>query len=129
MAWLLALLGLATVANALWMLVQPAGWYAGLPAGVPDTGPYNEHFVRDIGCALATMGVVLVWAALRRRWRAPLVAVVALFFAAHASLHVFDTLRGFLHADHWLLDLPAVYAPTALLAALAWKLREPIAPA
>ncbi len=129
MTGLLAALALATAANALWMLVDPAGWYAGLPAGVPDTGPYNEHFVRDIGCAFGTMALALGWAALRARWRAPLVAVVAVFLAGHASLHVFDTARGFLHTDHWLLDLPGVYAPALLLAVLAWKLRRPIAPA
>jgi len=129
MAWLLAALALATAANALWMLVDPARWYAELPAGVPDTGPYNEHFVRDIGCAFATMALALAWAARRPRWRAPLVALVAVFLSAHAALHVFDTLRGFLETDHWLLDLPGVYAPAALTAVLAWWLREPIASA
>ena len=129
MAWLLAAVALATAANALWMLVDPARWYAELPAGVPDTGPYNEHFVRDIGCAFATMALALAWAAGRPRWRAPLLALVAVFLSAHAALHVFDTLRGFLETDHWLLDLPGVYAPAALTAVLAWWLREPIASA
>jgi len=128
-AWLLAALALLTGANALWMLVDPARWYAELPAGVPDTGPYNEHFVRDIGCAFATMALALAWAAARPRWRAPLVAVVATFLGAHAGLHVFDTARGHLATDHWLLDLPGVYAPAAIAAVLAWRLREPVAPA
>jgi hypothetical protein len=102
------------------MLIAPAGWYRDLPAGVPDTGPYNAHFVRDIGCAFATMSVALAVAAWRPRWRAPLVALTALFFAAHAALHVFDTLRGALDAHHWALDFPGVYAPAALLVVLAW---------
>ena len=120
--WLLGLAGLAaaTALNAVWMLVDPAGWYAELPAGVPDTGPFNAHFVRDIGCAFLTMAAALAAAAWRPRWRAPLLAFVALFFAAHAALHVFDTLRGALDADHWALDLPGVYAPAALLVVLAW---------
>ena len=42
--WTLALL---TAANAVWMVVQPASWYTELPAGVPDFGPYNEHFVKS----------------------------------------------------------------------------------
>jgi hypothetical protein len=115
----LAALAIGTAANAGWMLVDPAGWYAGLPAGVPDTGPFNAHFVRDIGCAFATLAAALAAAAWRPRWRAPLLAVVALFFAAHAALHVFDTERGALGTDHWALDFPGVYAPAALLVALA----------
>ena len=43
-----------SLANGLWMLFAPAHWYQNLPAGVPDTGPLNVHFVRDIGAAFAT---------------------------------------------------------------------------
>ena len=47
----LLLLATLTAANAVWMLADPQHWYHDLPAAVPDTGPYNEHFVRDVGCA------------------------------------------------------------------------------
>lgn len=117
--WLLLLLGIGSLANAVWMLVQPANWYAELPAGVPDYGPFNVHFVRDIGCAFATVGVAQIWAALEPRFRLPLVAVAALFLIAHAVLHVHDTLRGIVDAHHWWLDLPGVYLP-ALLLGIAW---------
>jgi hypothetical protein len=117
--WILALLALGMAANAAWMLADPARWYSDLPAAVPDTGPYNEHFVRDIGCAFATVALALAWAALRPSWRAPLVAVAAVFLVLHALLHVFDTVRGFLDADHWWLDLPGVYLPAVLLAAMS----------
>jgi len=118
--WTLLALAAGSAANAAWMLFDPGAWYRELPAAVPDTGPYNEHFVRDIGCAFATIALALGWAAWRPRWRVPLVAIAAVFLVAHAALHVFDTLRGFLDADHWALDLPGVYAPAALLAVLAW---------
>lgn len=118
--WGLALFALGIGANAAWMLFDPEGWYRNLPAGVPDTGPFNAHFVRDIGCAFATLAVALAVAAGRPRWRAPLLGLTALFFTAHAALHVFDTLRGALDAGHWALDFPGVYAPAFLLVALAW---------
>ena len=118
--WTLLALAAGNAANAAWMLIDPGAWYRELPAAVPDTGPYNEHFVRDIGCAFATVALALGWAAFRPRWRVPLVAIAAVFLVAHAALHVFDTLRGFLDGDHWALDLPGVYAPAALLAVLAW---------
>jgi hypothetical protein len=117
--WLLLLFAATSAANAAWMLVDPRRWYHHLPAGVPDTGPFNEHFVRDIGAAFATTAVALAWAAFRPRWRAPLVTIAALFLGAHAALHVFDTARGFLDTHHWLLDLPGVYLPVLVLAPLA----------
>lgn len=114
--WLFLLLGVGSVANALWMLADPLRWYHELPAGVPDTGPFNEHFVRDIGCAFLAVGVAQVWAAFAAAWRTPLVSVSALFVVGHAVLHVFDTARGAVPSDHWWLDLPGVYLPAVLLA-------------
>jgi hypothetical protein len=115
--WLLLALGVGSVANALWMLVDPARWYHDLPAGVPDTGPLNVHFVRDIGCAFLTAGLALLAAVRWPHWRLPLVATAAFFFVAHAALHVHDTARGIVDAHHWWLDAPGVYLPAI---ALAW---------
>ena len=119
--WLLALMAVTSAANAGWMLADPAHWYSDLPAAVPDTGPYNEHFVRDIGVAFATMALAFGWAAFVPRWRPPLLAVGAFFVAGHALLHVFDTLRGALDGDHWLLDLPGVYLPALVLVPVALR--------
>ncbi len=113
--WILAIIGVACVANALWMLAGPLHWYRELPAAVPDTGPFNPHFVRDIGCAFFSAGVALVWAAWAPRWRPPLVAIAALFLGGHALVHVYDTLRGALGHTHWWLDLPGVYLPAVIL--------------
>ncbi len=120
--WIVLLLGIGTIANALWMLAGPMHWYTDLPAAVPDTGPFNPHFVRDIGCAFLTVGVALVWAFFSPRFRLPLVSIGALFLAAHAILHVYDTLRGALGHNHWLLDLPGVYLPGLLLPLIALRL-------
>ncbi len=119
--WLLAVL---TGANALWMLLQPATWFTDLPAAVPDFGAYNEHFVRDIGCAFAAVALALGWAARRPALRPALVAVAACFLVAHALLHVFDTLRGVVGPEHWWIDLPGVYLPAALSLALALHARD-----
>ena len=114
--------GVGNLANALWMLAGPMHWYTDLPAAVPDTGPFNPHFVRDIGCAFLTAGVALVWGYFDPRVRVPLVSIAALFLAAHAILHAYDTLRGALGHDHWLLDLPGVYLPGILLPLIALRL-------
>jgi hypothetical protein len=119
LGWLFLLLGAALMGNALWMLAGPMHWYAELPAAVPDTGPFNAHFVRDIGCAFLTVAVALVWAAFEPGLRRPLILVAALFLVAHALLHVYDTARGALDASHWGLDLLGVYLPALLVAGAA----------
>ncbi len=119
---LLSALALISAGNASWMLIDPIHWYSDLPAGVPDFGSYNEHFVRDIGCAFLTFTLALAWAAFRPAVRAPLVGISAVFFVAHALLHIYDTARGFVEANHWWLDLPGVYAPAVLLVAMTYRL-------
>lgn len=124
--WILGALALTTAANALWMLIAPAHWYHELPANVPATGAYNEHFVRDIGCAFAVMAIALGWAALRPAVRTPLVVIATSFLVAHAALHVFDSARGYLPADHWPHDLAGVYVPAvASVAITGILLRRP----
>ena len=121
--WIFLVSGVGALANASWMLVGPMHWYTDLPAAVPDTGPFNPHFVRDIGCAFLTVGAALVWAAFNAALRRPLVSVSALFLGAHALLHIYDTALGNLPHSHWWLDLPGVYLPALLLAAAAWSYR------
>jgi hypothetical protein len=114
------LAGLGNVANGAWMLADPYGWYVGLPAAVPDFGPYNEHFVRDIGCTFSTLGVLLLSAAAVPAMGLPALAATTLFSGMHALVHVYDTARGFVAPAHWAIDFPGVYAPTLLLLALTW---------
>jgi hypothetical protein len=116
--WALAVFAVANLANAAWMLFDPAGWYAGLPAAVPDTGPLNPHFVRDVGSAFAVMGIGLLWAAFRPTVRVPILAGVTLFYAMHALVHVTDTFFGRLPPSHWAIDFPGVYLPALLLLAV-----------
>ena len=113
------LFGLTSLANGLWMLAAPAQWYADLPAGVPDTGPLNLHFVRDIGAAFTTFGVMfLVTASRAERHRGVLLAA-GLFYVLHAAIRVTDLFAGRLGVDHWLIDLPGVFLPAIALAVLA----------
>ena len=115
------ILGWLNLANGLWMLLAPAGWYHHLPAAVPDTGPLNPHFVRDIGAAFVTIGAVLLLAAPSRR----VLLAVTLFYVLHAVVHVTDLAAGRLGAEHWLIDLPGVFLPALVLGALClprwWK--------
>src|SRR5262244_864644 len=113
------ILGLMNLANGLWMLAAPEGWYHALPAGVPDTGPLNLHFVRDIGAAFTTIGVAFCVAAPRAARHRGVVLAAALFSVLHALIHVADIVAERLPADHWLIDLPGVFVPAAFLVVLA----------
>lgn len=96
--------------NGVYMFVDPPGWYAAVP-GVPDTGPLNLHFVRDIGIAYLTAGAALVWSALGAGWRAS--ALAAVFIGGHSLLHIGETILGH-HHDVILNELAAVHLPAVL---------------
>jgi len=116
--WMLGIFAAGNFASAAWMLADPAGWYVGMPAAVPDTGPLNLHFVRDLGSTFAMMGAALVMGAMRPRLRVAMVALVALFYVLHALVHVTDTVAGRLPASHWAIDLPGVYVPALVMIVL-----------
>jgi len=121
---LLIVFGLISILNGVWMLAFPYHWYWNLPAAVPDTGPFNQHFVRDIGSAFLTVGVALVWASIQVQYAFPLVSLAALFSVLHACVHIIDMISGRMPAHHWLLDLPGIYFPAALLIYLTMKTRR-----
>lgn len=120
--WLFLVFAAGNLANGAWMLGDPVGWYHGLPAHVPDFGPLNEHFVRDIGSTFAMLGIGLSWAAFAPGVRVPMLVMATLFSALHATVHVYDTARGLVGGEHWGIDFPAVYLPTIVLLALTFVL-------
>jgi len=56
------LVALYSAVNGLIMLIDGPNWYIRVP-GVPETGPYNGHFVQDIGVAFSPPA----WPSPRRR--------------------------------------------------------------
>lgn len=108
----------ALLTNGLWMVVEPQRWYQTLP-GVSATGPFNIHFIRDIGCIYLVAGAGLLWRWLDppRGWPAALAG--ALFLAGHALLHVFEGVDGFPQGAHLFVDLSGVYLPALLALWLA----------
>jgi len=116
----LGIAAIGNLANGAWMLADPAHWYRTLPAAVPDFGPLNEHFVRDIGCAFFVQGVALAVAAVTPPLRVAACGAVALFYVMHALVHVLDTMRGLVGPEHWRIDASGVYVPAALMVLLTW---------
>jgi hypothetical protein len=116
------LLAVVLGANGLFMLFAGPGWYDAVP-GVTATGPFNPHFVRDIGAAYLVAAGGLAWFGWRPREGWPALVAAAAFLTLHAAIHVFDATCGPTPLKDVLRDLVGVYL-TALVA-LALALRKP----
>lgn len=120
---LLILGALAFLANALAMLADPAAWYAATP-GVTHTGPFNPHFIRDIGLAYLTLSLLFAAAAAAPRHAFILTGVATLYLALHALLHVWDIAAARLPLDHILVDAPGVFLPPLVTGLMTFWLRR-----
>jgi hypothetical protein len=114
------ILAVGLVANGLAMLFAGTWWYGVVP-GVVATGPFNPHFVRDIGAAYLVVAGGLGWFAARpeQGWAA-LVAAAA-FLTLHAAVHVFDAVCGTRPLADVARDLAGVYLPALVAFAIAFR--------
>jgi hypothetical protein len=117
-----AILAVILAANGLAMLFAGLWWYGVVP-GVTATGPYNPHFVRDIGAAYLVSGASLAAFAWRPREAWPALAAAAGFLTLHAGVHVFDAVCGTRPLADAVRDFAGVYLPALLTLAMA--LRRP----
>lgn len=110
-------------ANGLFMLTLPGVWYATVP-GVTDTGPFNTHFVQDVG--LAFMAASFALGLFARRGTQHLVLwPTALFLGGHAALHLGEMLVHGATAGAALRDILAIVVPGLLpLVLIAIDMRE-----
>lgn len=115
LAWLL---GLLCAANGLFMLLAPAAWYEAIP-GVAGTGPFNQHFARDIGSAYLAAGGALVWFAIDAGARTAAM-VAAAFLALHALVHVGDAIAGRESLEHVIADVATIYLSALIALWIAW---------
>jgi hypothetical protein len=117
---LAALTGLAMAANGVVMLAAGRWWYGAVP-GVTGTGPYNPHFVRDIGAAYLTAGLALGWLGLApSREARGAAAAGAAFLILHAAIHLAEAATDPMGLAHLARDFAGVILPALVAAALAW---------
>ena len=111
-------LGVFLGANGLVMLTLSMWWYASVP-GVPATGPFNPHFVHDIGMAYLVVAGGLGWFAWRPVQGWPALVSGAAFLVLHGLIHVHDALLSPTCGHDMLRDLPGVFAPALIAAWIA----------
>jgi len=110
--------------NGLAMLLMPATWFQLVPS-VPPTGPFNPHFVRDVGLAYLVSSWALVWFARDPIRGAGAAIAVSVLQVAHSFLHVWDLLAGRSAPAMFALDVVLVIIPAALMMWLAWPKPRP----
>ncbi len=114
-----SLLGIGAVANGIFMLISPANWYFAVP-GVTTTGPFNQHFVRDIGVIFMGIGAAFLLGAARPVYRTIAWGAAAVWLSGHALFHFWEVAVGICGASALLRDLPAVTLPALLAVAITF---------
>ncbi|MBI1251950.1 MAG: hypothetical protein GC189_10810 [Alphaproteobacteria bacterium] len=113
---LAALLGAFHAANGLAMLLAPQRWWVSAP-GASDTGPYNPHFVADVGFAFLAAGLAFLAFAWRPRLKLAALGASG-FVVFHALLHLAGTAHG--HSAAPWVDFAAIAAPAFAGLAIVW---------
>lgn len=121
---LAVLLGVAAIANGVFMLVAPENWYFAVP-GVTTTGPFNQHFVRDIGLIFVFIGGAFLLGAAQPNLRVVFWAAPSIWLSGHALFHFWEVAVGICSASAIPRDFPAVTLPALLgLAITAWAIGQ-----
>jgi hypothetical protein len=110
---LAVLLGVALAANGVFMLVAPENWYFAVP-GVTSTGPFNQHFLRDIGLIFVLIGGAYLVGAARPHLRVLLWAAPTIWLLGHALFHFWEVAVGICSPSDIVRDFPAVTLPAII---------------
>jgi hypothetical protein len=121
---LAVLLGVAAVANGVFMLVSPEAWYFAVP-GVTTTGPFNQHFVRDIGLIFLFLGGAFLIGAAQPQLRVAFWSAATIWLSGHALFHFWEVAVGICQASDLARDFPAVTLPAIIGALLTlWAIGD-----
>lgn len=90
--------GLLNVGNGLYMLVDPATWYVIVPT-VTGTGPFNQHFIRDIGMSHLLVGIGYLWGIAALAQRVWMWGAAASWLTLHSLFHIWEIAVGICGSD------------------------------
>lgn len=106
------------LANGAFMLVSPENWYWAVP-GVPETGPYNQHFVRDIALIYLVAGGAVAAGLFLPAQRVGLWSAAAAWHMGHAFFHFWEVAVGICGPDALGRDFAGVTLPSVLTLGIA----------
>jgi hypothetical protein len=121
--WFVLLFMAATsAANGVLMILFSEQWYLCLIT--PERAAlFNPHFVIDVGSAYVTVGVALLWAALRPAYAFPLVTMGLLFSLLHAGNHLYEYLSFGNPTRYIAIELLGIWGPVVVLGWLSRALK------
>ncbi|HLK26162.1 MAG TPA: hypothetical protein VKT30_16015 [Caulobacteraceae bacterium] len=122
-----AALAVLLVGNGAAMLFAGSWWYGAVP-GVTETGPFNPHFVKDVGAAYVVAGVGFAAFAWRPGPMLPALAAATGFLSLHALVHVADAIASPNGVADIIRDFPGVFVPALVglgLCAASIRRKEP----
>jgi hypothetical protein len=123
------LLGAFMLTNGAMMLIAPFTWYLNVP-GVLATGPYNAHFVRDIGLIYAFGGLAFFAGVRLSASRLALWVLPTLWLAGHAVFHFVEVATGICPPSAIPRDFVGVTLPALIgIALCVWAWRSTPRPA
>lgn len=111
--------------NGLAMLLAPEAWYRNVP-GVTHTGPFNQHFVLDIGLVQMFMGGSFAIGLVQPGSRFTLWSAATVWLTAHAMLHFWEVAIGICPPSAIGRDFPVVTLPALIgivVSVWAWSTR------
>ncbi len=107
------LLGVALLANGVFMTIDPVARYWMVP-GVPDRGPFNQHFVRDIGFIYGLMGVAFVYGSIYTKHRVQLWLIPTAWLVLHGLFHIWEVIVDICRPESLIEDFAGVTLPALL---------------
>ena len=122
MRLILLLIGLFTLATGPIAFFAPKTFYETIP-GLEMMGPFNLHFIRDVGLAFTASGAAMIWGGWHRN-RAVAIAGAS-WLTLHGLFHIYIQFNRGLPGDlpMW-FDLIAVMTPALLGMIAAFNLKE-----
>ena len=115
--------GIGATTNGLLMLLAPSRWYLNV-SGVTLTGPFNQHFIRDVGLSFVLVGISFLAGARSPSHRLILWGTASLWLCAHALFHLWEVAAGISAHSAITRDLAPVTLPAATAVALTlWASR------
>ncbi len=115
--WILPVL---LAANGVAMLAAPVPWFNAVP-GVTETGPYNPHFITDIGIAYLASAAGFAWWAARRPGGTAAMIPAAIFLGGHMVFHFVAALTGHHAGGDIVRDFVGVYVPALIAIWIVWR--------
>jgi len=117
----LLILGALTLLTGPYLFFAPNAFYENTP-GVSMMGPFNLHFIRDVGLAFLVSGGAVIFGVLQRN--RGLAVAGALWPFLHGLFHFQIWIgRGIPFDQVAAFDFVAVIIPAAAMMVLAWRLK------